>query len=196
MNAPFQPARRTPTDAQIALAAQCRDGTGARDLNRSTVPASVYLSPERFEAEQAKMFRTLPVVIGPGAMLPDPGTAMTHDGFGVPLLLMRDARGALRVFLNACRHRGTRLIDAPEPTKSPVLICPYHAWAYSLDGRLKGVPRAETFPGMDKGEMGLVEVPSVEAGGLIGAFLGAAISGHVVPVDAMGFGQGGDEPVP
>ena len=168
MNAPFEQRRRTPTEAQIRLAAQCRDGTGPKDIGRSTVPASAYVCPERFAAEQG-LFRSLPVVLGPSAMLPDPGTAMTHDGFGVPLLLLRDGRGALRVFLNACRHRGTRLLDAPEPLREPVVLCPYHAWAYGLDGRLKGVPRPETFPGLDKGTMGLVPVPSVEAGGLIWA---------------------------
>lgn len=168
MNAPFEQRRRTPTEAQIRLAAQCRDGTGPRDQVRSTVPASAYVCPDRFAAEQA-MFRRHPVVLGPSVMLPEPGTAMTHDGFGAPLLLLRDGRGALRIFLNACRHRGTRLLDAPEPVKEPVVLCPYHAWAYGLDGRLKGVPRPETFPGLDKGSMGLVEVPSVEAGGLIWA---------------------------
>ena len=168
MNAPFEQRRRTPTEAQIRLAAQCRDGTGPKDVGRSTVPASAYVSPDRFAAEQG-LFRTHPVVLGPSAMLPEPGTAMTHDGFGAPLLLLRDARGALRIFLNACRHRGTRLLDAPEPVKDPVVVCPYHAWAYGLDGRLKGVPRPETFPGLDKATMGLVPVPSVEAGGLIWA---------------------------
>jgi nitrite reductase/ring-hydroxylating ferredoxin subunit len=175
MNAPFDPGRRTPTAAQIALAAQCRDGT-ATPVERevSTVPASVYLCPERFAAERDALFGRLPVVLGPSAMLPEPGTMMTHDGFGVPLLLLRDGRGALRLFLNACRHRGTRLVDAPEPVKEPVVLCPYHAWAYGLDGRLKGVPRPETFPGLDKGAMGLVEVPGVEAGGLIWACPGRA----------------------
>lgn len=170
MNAPFEPARRLPTDAQIRLAAECRDGTGPQPAHEvSTVPARVYLSPERFAAEQDALFRRLPVVLGPSAMLPEAGTLMTHDGFGAPLILMRDGRGALRVVLNACRHRGTRLVDAPEPTATPMILCPYHAWSYGLDGRLKGVPRPETFPELDKGAMGLVEVPSVEAGGLIWA---------------------------
>ena len=169
MNAPFEPRRRTPTAAQLALVVQCRDGTGPRDFTRSTVPASAYVSADRFAAEQRHLFASLPVVIGPSAMLPDAGTLMTHDGFGVPIILMRDGRGALRLFLNACRHRGTRLVDAPEPTKNPVVVCPYHAWSYGLDGRLKGIPRAETFPGLDKRDHGLVEIPSSEAGGLIWA---------------------------
>lgn len=168
MNAPFEQPHRTPTEAQVRLAAHCRDGTGPKDIGRSTVPASAYVCADRFAAEQG-LFRSLPVVLGPSVMLPEPGTAMTHDGFGAPLLLLRDGRGRLRIFLNACRHRGTRLLDAPEPVKEPVVLCPYHAWAYGLDGRLKGVPRPETFPGLDKGTMGLVEVPSVEAGGLIWA---------------------------
>ncbi len=170
MNAPFDPARSAPTDAQIRLAAQCRDGTAPRDSRDiSTVPASVYTDAGRFLLEQAKLFHALPVVIGPSVMLPQPGTAMTQDGFGAPLLLMRDARGVLRIFLNACRHRGTRLVDAPEPTETPMVICPYHAWSYGLDGQLKGVPRPETFPGLQKPAMGLVEIPAREAGGLIWA---------------------------
>lgn len=169
MNAPFEPRRRVPTAAQLALAARCREGGAEKSFTRSTVPASAYLSTERFAAEQRKLFGALPVVIGPSAMLPEAGTLMTHDGFGAPLILMRDGRGKLRLFLNACRHRGTRLVEAAGPTKNPVVVCPYHAWSYGLDGRLKGVPRAETFPGLEKREMGLVEVPSSETGGLIWA---------------------------
>ncbi len=173
MNGPFAHPRsaphRLPTPAQLALAQQCRDGPKSPPATTSTVAASVYLAADRFALEQQRLFGRMPVVLGPSAMLPQPNSAMAHDGFGAPLLLVRDGKGVLRVFLNACRHRGTRLLDAGDPVSAQAIICPYHAWAYDADGRLKGVPRPETFPGLDKPSLGLVPVPAIEAGGLIWA---------------------------
>ena len=162
---------KRPTDGQIALARQVKNGNGQREDKTARLDAAVYTDPQRFAAEREMLFGAMPVPVAPTALIPEPNSAVTHDGFGVPLLITRDKGGQLRIFLNVCRHRGTRLVNSEEVVKGPRIICPYHAWAYGADGRLAGLPRPETFPGLDKSEYGLIEMPSREAGGIIWAGL-------------------------
>ena len=131
------------------------------------LPASVYIDPDRYEAEQRKIFDKVPHLLAPSALLPETRQAVAHDGYGTPLILTRDDDGKAHVFANVCRHRGTRLIDSQEPVAAKRIVCPYHAWAYKPDGELTGMPRADCFPDLDKASHGLREFPCVEAGGLI-----------------------------
>ena len=158
---------RRPTDGMLALARDIAEGRERLGPGQTTVPARVYTDPEYFAREKAAVFDRLPQILCPSALLPDPGMAVPHDGTGRPLLITRDAQGKARVFLNVCRHRGTRLVEGNEVACTKKLVCPYHAWTYSVDGRLLALPRPDTFPDLDKGSMGLVELPSRETGGLI-----------------------------
>ncbi|MFN4019403.1 MAG: aromatic ring-hydroxylating oxygenase subunit alpha [Erythrobacter sp.] len=156
-----------PTAGQLALAETIRGGIGRQTGAIHTVPAKNYICPAHFAREKAALFDRLPQVICPSALLSEPGMAVPHDATGRPLLITRDNDGKAHVFLNVCRHRGTRLVEGHEAVCARRLVCPYHAWTYRLDGGLLALPRPETFPGMDKADFGLVELPNIEAGGLI-----------------------------
>ncbi|VVT07679.1 Ferredoxin [Sphingomonas sp. EC-HK361] len=159
--------RLAPTSGQLALAARLAQG-GSRAADAIThVNADAYTSPGRHAAEQAQIFACTPLVIAPSALLPERNMSVPHDGFGKPLLIARDKDGEAHVLLNVCRHRGTRLVEGTERICAPRLTCPYHAWTYSLDGALTGLPRPDSFPGLDKRDFALKHLPTREAGGLI-----------------------------
>ena len=170
MNAPVHPSafKGAPslTPGQRALAQQIANGVVKAGAGVTHIAAKAYTSPERFAAEKAALFDRLPQVIAPSALLA-PGSAIPHNGFGTPLLLTRDMDGVAHVFDNVCRHRGSRLVEGSDTVCAKLLVCPYHAWTYRLDGALQGMPRPDTFPGLDKRDYGLSERPSFEAGGLI-----------------------------
>lgn len=156
-----------PTEGQLALAELIANGCARSIRAIAKVPASVYTDPGYWDREQALIFARAPQVICPSALLPQPNMAVPHDATGKPLLVTRDDQGEIHVFLNVCRHRGTRLVEGDAVQCSKRMTCPYHAWTFSTDGRLLALPRADTFPGLDKGDYGLIELPSCEAGGLI-----------------------------
>ena len=161
------PTRQRPTEGQLNLARALAAGTPTHGAGITTVPACAYTDPARFAAERTRLFEGLPQVIAPSALLPEPNMAVAHDGFGIPLLLTRDKKGEAHVFWNVCRHRGTRLIETDQVARCARIVCPYHAWTYTADGALAAMPRPDSFPGIDKSQHHLKELPNCEAGGLI-----------------------------
>ena len=134
-------------------------------------PASIYTDVAYFEREQQAIFKRFAVPVGVSAQLPEPNMFQAVKAYGLPLLLSRDAKGEAKVFLNACQHRGSIVVERTDAFKAGRVSCPYHAWTYSTTGALVGVPRQEVFEGLKKEELGLAELPSKEAGGLIWAML-------------------------
>ncbi|MEM8730964.1 MAG: aromatic ring-hydroxylating dioxygenase subunit alpha [Pseudomonadota bacterium] len=98
------------------------------------------------------------------AQVPEPGDAQPITFLGIPLLLLRDKDGTVRVFENICRHRGMILVDAPRRIEG-VIRCPYHSWCYATSGALVSTPHVggpgqNSHDGIDRHELGLNEVRS------------------------------------
>ncbi len=103
------------------------------------LPNSLYSSADALELEKERVFKPGWICIGSGKDVPAPGDAMPIDLLGMPLLLLRDREGGLRVFENVCRHRGMILV-AEKKNFGGVIRCPYHSWCYSHDGALRATP--------------------------------------------------------
>lgn len=128
------------------------------------LPNPAYIDPAAFEEEKQKVFYANWAGIGFGRDVPTPGDAVPVDFLGMPLLMLRDRSGAVKVYQNICRHRGMILVQEPTKIKG-VIRCPYHAWCYGLDGSLRttpdvGGPGVHEHPQFDKASLGLVEVPT------------------------------------
>ena len=158
---------RRPTDGMLKLAEEIGQQHSREEPHQTSVSASVYTDPAYWRREKRGIYDRLPQILCPSALLPAAGSFVPHNGTGRSLLITRDGEGMVHVFLNVCRHRGTRLIEGDEVSCAKKLVCPYHAWTYSVDGRLLAIPRPDTFPDLDKSTMGLVELPSNETGGMI-----------------------------
>lgn len=166
MDAPTRSLR--PSPGQRALAEALARGEAMSGKAIQSVPSSVYIDPDRYEAEQQAIFRKLPLIVAPSALIPLANQAVAHDGYGTPLILSRDGQGEAHVLANVCRHRGTRLLESSEEAMpASRIVCPYHAWTYRSDGQLIGLPRADCFPGMDKADHGLLQFRDYECGGLV-----------------------------
>jgi glycine betaine catabolism A len=115
-----------------------------------TLPGRYYTSAEIFAEESDRVFAREWICVGREESITEPGAYVLADIAGESIIVLRDRAGTVRAFYNVCRHRGTRLCEAPSGRFSQTIQCPYHAWTYRLDGRLTGAPHMEDVEGFDK----------------------------------------------
>ncbi|MET0135498.1 MAG: aromatic ring-hydroxylating dioxygenase subunit alpha [Kibdelosporangium sp.] len=124
----------------------------------ATLAGHYYTDPAVFALEQARIFESMWFAAARSADIATPGKFETVDVGSESVILIRGRDGALRAFLNVCRHRGAKLcVQASGETKRS-LQCPYHAWTYGLDGKLVAAPNLTKMPDIDRVEYGLVPV--------------------------------------
>lgn len=158
--------------------------------------ASHYCDPAWLVKEQ-RVLRSHPVIVGHGSKIKAPGDFFTHDATGLPILVVRQDDGSVRAMLNICTHRGTRLCTQQQGNGKN-FVCPYHAWTFRTDGSLRGIPRAEAFPNVDKAQYGLQQLPCEERHGFIwvvptvGAMINvAAHLGDALDAELASYGASG-----
>ena len=128
------------------------------------LPNAHYTDEATFRAEAQATLLSTWAGLAVAADVPEPGDAKPLSFLDIPLLLIRDKDGDVRVFQNICRHRGVVLVEEPRKIEGAIR-CPYHSWCYSTKGKLVSTPHVggaghNTHEAIDKDALGLIEVRS------------------------------------
>jgi Rieske 2Fe-2S family protein len=102
--------------------------------------------------------------VGHESRIPKPGDYFVHEIAGESLIVVRGRDSVVRALLNVCRHRGSQVCYEKEGN-AKVLVCPYHAWSYELDGALRSARNANE--DLDKSAYGLHRIHVQSLSGLI-----------------------------
>ncbi len=98
-----------------------------------------FTDPAFLELENKTVFARSWMFAGPKSDVAEPGAVKCIEVAGRQLVMTTDRNGETRVFFNVCPHRGARLV-IEDQDKAAALTCPYHGWAFGLDGSLRGRP--------------------------------------------------------
>ncbi len=150
------PATAVPAE-QPVLATTAVEGARPASL-LATLAGRWYTDPAVFSLEQAHVLEAMWVCAVRSGDLAAPGAFQRVQVGRESVLVVRGRDGALRAFLNVCRHRGARLCTDDAGTLRRTLQCPYHAWTYGLDGSLVAAPNLASMPDVDRARYGLVTV--------------------------------------
>ena len=133
------------------------------EQHRFEINRAALVDPAIFREEQERIFERCWLYVGHESEVRAPGDFRTRTVCGRPLLLCRDSKNELRVFLNTCRHRGT-IVCREAQGNAERYTCFYHGWTYDRDGRLYAVPGQSAYPpNFDRTQLGLKEPSRVEA---------------------------------
>jgi choline monooxygenase len=147
-------------------------------LDAEGLPPACYTDAAFHRAELERVFYRGWHMIGRLDQIAQPGDYLTAAIGDVRLIAVRGRDGVARGFVNACRHRGTPLIEGSG--NCAAFRCPYHSWTYALDGSLKGAAGMEQTRDFDKAALGLLPLRLEQWGG----FLFAAVDPATRPLES------------
>ena len=126
--------------------------------SHKSLPGWTYTSDEFFELEKKKLFLENWQLVCHVSNIPHSGDYFTFELFDQRIFAIRGQDSAVRIFHNVCSHRATKLLDEVSGNCNSKIICPYHAWAYDLEGNLTKVPYEDQFIDLQKSTLNLKSV--------------------------------------
>ena len=131
------------------------------------VHRDVYTSAEIFQLEMERLWSRTWIYVGHESQVPNPGDFITLDIAAQPVLMVRHTDGSVRVLMNRCAHKGTKVVYDLAGNTGKTFRCPYHAWTYRTDGTLLQIPLKEGYEGTrlsdSEASRGLQPVRNVES---------------------------------
>ncbi len=128
------------------------------DHERSGLPGWAYFNRELHELEAEHIFRRHWQLVGHQSEIAEAGAYITLDMLGERAIAVRGKDGLVRCFHNVCRHRGSRVVRDDRGHCKSAIVCPFHGWAYNLDGSLRGAPAPRTLPSLNPDTHGLARL--------------------------------------
>ena len=130
----------------------------------STLIPDAYVSAEFHALELDRIFGRSWVPVCVSDEIAEPGRFVVVDVAGRSLIVCRNRAGELRAHHNVCRHRGSRLLlDGERGRVARFFQCPYHAWAYDLDGSCLGTPLFTPESGIPRDQQGAFDMSDVRS---------------------------------
>ncbi len=129
------------------------------ELGTGPVPTDIYYQPDFYERELRAIYRRAWLCMGRIEQVRETGDFFVKEipTFDMSILVVRGKDGTLRAFHNVCQHRGNH-VELRRQGNCAAFRCPFHGWAYALDGSLAGVPDAEAFYDLDRASKGLPQL--------------------------------------
>jgi benzoate/toluate 1,2-dioxygenase alpha subunit len=126
------------------------------------VHRDVYTDPEIFQLEMERLWSRTWIYVGHASQVPNAGDFITVDIAAKPVIMVRHTDGSIRVLMNRCAHKGTKVVSDFSGNTGKVFRCPYHAWTYRTDGSLINIPLKDGYAGTRLEAQGLPVVKNVE----------------------------------
>jgi 3-phenylpropionate/trans-cinnamate dioxygenase alpha subunit len=134
------------------------------DAGAGVQKRQIFSDEEIYQLELERIFGRCWLFLTHECEIPKRGDFVTTFMGEDRVLVVRQADGSIKAFLNSCRHRGNQVCRA-ESGNLRSFTCSYHGWTYGLDGSLIQIPLENECYGkpVDKSELGLVPVAKVES---------------------------------